>query len=117
MPFPLSMQHDPVGGVVSRTQPGKFLQIFPNLQIFHCTPMCKVKQARSPGVPLESKPVSYSWFPGHVGPHGINPGSIGLRPMRNILPNPSLITKPAKVADMIRISCAGICDEDASGCG
>lgn len=28
----------------------------------------KVKQARCLGVLLESKPVSYSWFPAQVGP-------------------------------------------------
>ena len=29
-----------------------------------------------------------------------------------ILPKPSLITEPAKTADMIRISCPGICGEE-----
>jgi hypothetical protein len=36
--------------------------------------MCKVKQTRCPGVLLESKPVSYSWFPAQVGPQVSNPG-------------------------------------------
>ncbi len=40
------------------------------------TPMCKVKQARCPGVLLESKPVSYPWFPVQVGPPQNLPGSI-----------------------------------------
>jgi hypothetical protein len=33
------------------------------------------------------------------------------------LPNPSLITEPAKTADLISISSQGICGEDDSGTG
>jgi hypothetical protein len=35
--------------------------------------MCKVKFQRCRGIRLESKPVSYSWFPTQVGPEVSNP--------------------------------------------
>jgi hypothetical protein len=35
--------------------------------------------------------------------------------MQDNLPNPSLITEPAKTADMISISSKGICGEDGFG--
>jgi hypothetical protein len=38
------------------------------------TPMCKVKSARCRGIRLESKPISYSWFPSQLGPQVSNPG-------------------------------------------
>jgi hypothetical protein len=36
--------------------------------------------------------------------------------MLAILPNPSLITKPVKTADLISVSSRGICGEDDFGC-
>ena len=36
--------------------------------------MCKVKFQKCCGIRLESKPVSYSWFPAQVGPQVSNPG-------------------------------------------
>jgi hypothetical protein len=36
--------------------------------------MCKVKFQRCRGIRLESKPVSYSWFPAQVRPQVSNPG-------------------------------------------
>jgi hypothetical protein len=38
------------------------------------TPMCKVKFPKCCGIRLESKPVSYSWFPVQMGPQVSNPG-------------------------------------------
>jgi hypothetical protein len=39
-----------------------------NPRLLPITPMCKVKFLRCRGIRLESKPVSYSWFPIQVGP-------------------------------------------------
>jgi hypothetical protein len=37
---------------------------------------------------------------------------LGISKVADLLPNPSLITEPAKMADMISISSKGICEED-----
>jgi hypothetical protein len=62
------------------------------------SPMCKVKQVRCPGVLLESKPVSYSWYTAQV------------RPL-HILPKSAVISGSTKAADMIFIYSQAVCWE------
>jgi hypothetical protein len=48
--------------------------------------MCKVKIVEVVRLPIESKPVSYSWFLSDVGPQVINPGySIGTDKLANVV--------------------------------
>jgi hypothetical protein len=53
--------------------------------------MCKVKLARCSGMLLESKPVTYSWFPVQEEPP-------------HILPNSAVIAGPAKIDNMVCIT-------------
>jgi hypothetical protein len=78
-------------GAAAREPLGEFHpRALQELGISLSSPMCKVKLAESPSIPLKSKPVSYSWFPAQMGPP-------------HILPDLAVIIWLAEIIDMGQI--------------